>query len=90
MATVDNLDTKQLIVPTRKAIKTRARNRKTSQKKQWGKGDSKGKGHIDMSKLSAIIAENLDILQGIAQKHAITLLLLKEVSKMASWNPCWI
>ena len=52
MATVENLDTKQLIVPTRKAIKTRARNRKTSKsKKQWGKGDSKGKGHIDMTKI---------------------------------------
>ena len=31
--TVENLDTKQLIVPTRKAIKTRARNRKTSKRK---------------------------------------------------------
>ena len=32
VATVENLDTKQLIVPTRKAIKTRARNRKTSKR----------------------------------------------------------
>ena len=52
MATVENFDTKQLIVPTRKAINTRVRNRKTSKrKKQQGKGDSKGKGHIDMSKI---------------------------------------
>ena len=50
VATVENLDTKQPIVPTRKAIKTRVRNRKIS-KKQWSKGDSKGKGHIDMSKI---------------------------------------
>ena len=33
VATVENLDTKQLIVPTRKAIKTRVRNRKTSKRK---------------------------------------------------------
>ena len=30
--TVENLDTKQLIVPTRKAIKIRVRNRKISKK----------------------------------------------------------
>ena len=33
VATVETLDTKQLIVPTRKAIKTRVRNRKTSKRK---------------------------------------------------------
>ena len=33
VATVENLDTKQLIVPTRKAIKTRVRNQKTSRRK---------------------------------------------------------
>ena len=49
--TVENLDTKQLIVPTRKPTKTGARNQKTHQKKQHGKGDSKGKGHLDMSKI---------------------------------------
>ena len=36
VAIVENLDTKQLIVPTRKAIKTRARNRKTSKRKICG------------------------------------------------------
>ena len=50
--TVENLDTRQLIGPTRKAIKTRARNRKNQQKKNlWGKGDSKSKGHLDISKI---------------------------------------
>ena len=34
--TVENLDTKQLTVPTRKAIKTRARNQKTSKRKNSG------------------------------------------------------
>ena len=33
VATVENLDTKQLIVPTRKAIKIRVRNRKISKRK---------------------------------------------------------
>ena len=42
--TVENLDTKQLIVPTRKAIKTRARNRKTSKRKNHGvKGTPKAR-----------------------------------------------
>ena len=50
--TVENLDTKQPIVPTRKAIKIRVRNRKHSKRKrQQGKGDSKGQGHLDMSKI---------------------------------------
>ena len=35
----------------KKAIKTRARNRNTSKRKKWGKGDSKGKGHLYMSKI---------------------------------------
>ena len=51
MATVENLGTKQLIVPTRKTIKTRARTQKSEKEKQLSKGDSKGKGHIDMSKI---------------------------------------
>ena len=49
--TVENLDTKQLIVPTGKAIKNKGQKSKTHQKKkQHGKGDSKGKGDLDMSK----------------------------------------
>ena len=50
--TVENLDTKQLIVPTRKATKTKGQKPKNQQKKKLrGKGDSKGKGHLDMSKI---------------------------------------
>ena len=91
VATVENLDTKQLIVPTRKATKTRVRNRKISKRKNSGvKGTPKAKDISVCQKLSSIIAENLDILQGTAGKHAITLILLKKVSKIASRNPCWI
>ena len=44
VATVENLDTKQLIVPTRKAIKTMVRNRKTSKRKNNSvKGTPKAK-----------------------------------------------
>ena len=49
--TVENLDTKQLTVPTRKAIKKGPENENHQKKKLWGKGDSKGKGHIDMLKI---------------------------------------
>ena len=77
--------------PTRKAIKRRARNRKISKRKNSGvKGTPKAKDILICQKLSATIAENLDILQGTARKHAITLILLKKVSKIASRYPCWI
>ena len=77
--------------PNKKRNQNKGQEPKNQQKKNlWGKGDSKGKGHTDMSKLSAIIAENFDILQGTAQRHAIMLILLKKVSKRASRNPFWI
>ena len=89
--TVENLDTRQLIVTTRKAIKTRARNRETSKRKNRGvKGTPKAKDILICQKYNAIVAENLDILQGTARRHAIMLVLLKKVSKRASRNPCWI
>ena len=50
--TLGNLNIKQLIVPTRKATKNKGQKAKPQQeKKQYGKGDSKGKGHLDMSKI---------------------------------------
>ena len=77
--------------PNKKSDQNKGQKPKFQQKKkQWGRGDPKGKGHIDMKKLSAITVENLDILQETARKHAITLILLKKVSKITSQNPCWI
>ena len=77
--------------PNKKSNQNKGQKPKFQQKKkQWGRGDPKGKGHIDMSKLSAIIVENSDTLQETARKHAITLILLKKVSKITSRNPCWI
>ena len=66
VGTVESLDIKQQIVPTRKATKIWAKKAKTSTKKHSTKGDSKGKGHKDMSKLNALIVENMDILHKIA------------------------
>ena len=55
---------------------------KTQQKKwQHGNVDSKGKGHLDMSKISVSIVENMGILPVTAPKHTIKLILLKKVSK---------
>ena len=52
MDTVENLYIKQLIVPTRTAIENKGQKPKYQQKrKPWGKGDPKGKGHLDMSKI---------------------------------------
>ena len=52
MDTVENLDTKQLIVPIKKSNQNKGLKSKTHQKKkQLVRGDSKGKGHLDMSKI---------------------------------------
>ena len=56
--TVENLDTKQefghkaVNCPNKKSNQNKGQKSKTQQKKkQHGKGDSKGKGHLDMSKI---------------------------------------
>ena len=52
VGTVENLDIKQQIVPTRKATKIKGSKGKNEHKKKHStKGDHKGKGHRDMSKL---------------------------------------
>ena len=53
--TVENLDTKQQIVPNKKSNQNKGQKSKTHQKKkQHGEGDSKGKGHLDMSKIKCL------------------------------------
>ena len=77
--------------PNKKSNQNKGKEPKTSKRKNRGlKGTPKAKDILICQKISAIIAENLDILQGTARKHAIMLILLKKVSKMASRNPCWI
>ena len=89
--TVENLDTKQPIVPTRKAIKIRVRKQKHSiRKSSMVKGTPKAKDIYICPKLNASIVENMGILPMTAQKHAIMLILLTKVSERVNWNPCWI
>ena len=91
VGTADSLGIKQQIVPTRKATKIRAKKAKTSTKRNTVlKETLKEKGHKDMSKIKFLIAENMDILHMIAQKHTIMLTLLKKVSKTRKLRICWI
>ena len=77
--------------PNKKSNQNKGQKSKTRQKKkQHGKGDSKGKALLDMSKIKCFIVENMDILPMTAQKHTTTPILLKKVSKRANRNPCWI
>ena len=76
--TVENLDTKQLIVSTRKATKIRARSRKLIKRKSnIAKETPKAKTIKICTKLNVLIVENIGILLVTAQKHAIMLILLK-------------
>ena len=59
-------------------------------KKQSTKGDPKGKGHRDMSKIMCFNCGEYGHFAMIAQKHAIMLILLKKVSKTTRWKICWI
>ena len=50
MDTVENLDTKAADCPNKKSNQNMGQKTKKN-KKQYGKGDSKGKGYLDMSKI---------------------------------------
>ena len=85
VGTVESLDIKQQIVPTRKANKIRAKKAKTSTKRNTAlKETLKGRNIRICPKLSALIVVNLDILHEIARKHTIMLILLKKVPKQES------
>ena len=50
--TVENLDTNATDCPKKESNQNKGQKSKTQQKKkQHGKGDSKGEGHLDMSKI---------------------------------------
>ena len=77
--------------PNKKSNQNKGQKSKIQQKKkQHGKGDSKGKGHSDMSKLNVLIVENMGILPVTARKHEIMRILLEKVSKRANRILCWI
>ena len=72
--------------PIKKSNQNKGQKSKTQQKKkQHGKGDSKGKEHLDMSKIKHLNCEEYGHFP-----RDITLILLEKVSKRASRNPCWI
>ena len=59
-------------------------------KKQSTKGDPKGKGHRDMSKIKCFDCREYGHFPVIAQKQVPMLILLKKVSKTTKWKICWI
>ena len=59
-------------------------------KKQSAKGDSKGKGQIDMSKIKCFNCREYGHFPVTAQKHTTMLILLKKVSKTTKLRICWI
>ena len=64
---------------------------KNEHKKKYStKGDSKGNGHKDMSKIKCLNFVNLDTLHEIAQKHVIMLIMLKKVSNTRKSRIRWI
>ena len=78
---------KQQIVQINKATKIRAKKLKmNTRKNRVLKETLKEKGIEICQKLSALIVENMDILPEIAQKHVITPILLKKVSKTTKWR----
>ena len=91
VGTVENLDIKQQIVPTRKATKIRAQKAKTSTNRNTVLKETLKERDIGICQdISALIMVNMDILHEIAQKHTIRLILLKKVSKTRKSRICWI
>ena len=77
--------------PNKKINQNKGQKAKTHQKKnQNGKRDSKGKNHLDMSKIKCFDCGEYGHFPMTARKHAITIILLKKVSKRANWKLCWI
>ena len=66
VGTVESLDIKQQIVPTRKATKIRAKKVKTSTKHRVLKETLKERHIRTCQKLSALIVVNMDILHEMA------------------------
>ena len=91
VGTVVSLDTKQLIDPIRKATKIRAKKLKMSIRKTRVLKETLKEKDIEICQNNcALIVEIMDILPGIACKHAIMPVLLKKVSKTTKWRICFL
>ena len=77
--------------PNKKSNHNKDQKPKTQHRKSsMAKETPKAKGTLICPKLYVLIVENKGIMPVTAQRHVITLILLKKVSKRASRNPCWI
>ena len=77
--------------PNKKSNQNKGQKSKTQQKKkQHGKGDPKGKGHSDMSKIKCFNCGEYGHFARDCPKARDNANIAREVSKRASRNPCWI
>ena len=77
--------------PNKKSNQNKGQKAKTQQKKkQNGKGDSKGKGHIDMSKIRCFNCGEYGHFAHDCLKARNNANIAQEVSKRAKWKLCWI
>ena len=91
VGTVENLDIKQQIVPTKTATNIRAQKAKPSTKRNTVLKETTKERDIGIcQKSNVLIVVNMDILHEIVQKHMIMLILLKKVSKTRKLRICWI
>ena len=77
--------------PNKKSNQNKGKKAKPQQKKkQHGKGDSKGKRHLDMSQIKCFNCGEYRHFSHDCPRHMIMLILLDKVSKRVNWNLFWI
>ena len=77
--------------PNKKSNQNKGQKAKTQQnKKQNVKGDSKGKGHLDMSKIKCFNCGEYGHFARDCLKARNNANIAQEVSKRANWKLCWI
>ena len=74
VVTVETLDTKQQIVPTKKAKKEDSQDKSDKKQTEKPKKDSKGKGKTDMSKIKCFNCGEMGHFAGTVRNRAKTLI----------------
>ena len=91
VGTVENLDIKQQIVPTKKATKIRAQKEKNEHKKKHStKGDHKVKGHMDMSKIKFFCCGEYGHFAQDCLKACDNANIAQDSEKTRKSRICWI